>query len=77
MVEASDAGEGSSYPRDLSLHYFDIVERRHREWWVIPPYDSQGSVGDVCSFPNYLVYAVEQERDHLLGERLGLTTQLE
>ena len=65
MVEALDAGEGSSYSRDLSLGYFDIEERRHRVWRAIPPSDSKVSLGDVCSFPNYVVYAVEHERDHL------------
>ena len=65
MVEAPDAGEGSSYSRDFTLRCFDIEEKRHRVWRAIPPFDSQGSMGDTCSFPKYLVYTIDHEQDHL------------
>ena len=49
----------------------------HRLWQAVPHPDRPTVEGDTCSFPDYLVFTVERERDYLLEERLGLRAQVE
>ena len=77
MVEISDTLEGSMEARALTLQFYDIEMQKHRLWQAIRHLDRMIVDKDTCSYPDYLVYTVEQEIDYLLGERLGLTAQVE
>ena len=77
VVKAPDVPEGSTRARALTLRYYDIKMKEHRLWYTTPSSDQPNIEENTCSFPDYLVNAVEQERDYLLDERLGLTAQVE
>ena len=61
--------EGSTRALAPAVRYYDIEEHRHRLWQAVLHPDRPVVEGNTCSFPDFLVYAVEQERDELLVGR--------
>ena len=77
ILEVEEAPEGSMRATAPTLRFYDIKMFEHRIWQAIPHPDRPIAEGDTCSFPDYLVFAVERERDYLLNERVGLRAQVE
>ena len=57
--------EGSERALAPTIHFWDIEEERHRLWQAHLHPDRPVVEGHTCSFPDFLVYVVELERDGL------------
>ena len=77
ILEITEAPEGSMQARAPTLRFYDIEMFEHRLWQATLHPDRPIADGDTCSFPDFLVFAVERERDYLLEERVGLRAQVE
>ena len=77
VVDILEAPERFMRAIETTLCFYDIERQEHRLWQVIPYSDRPMVNRNACSFPDYLVYAIKQERDYLLNEKLRLTARVE
>ena len=68
ILQVEETPEGSMSARAPTLRFYDIEMFEHRLWQDVPHPDRPITEGDTCSFPDYLVFAVERERLLVGGE---------